>query len=170
MVAAASQVGAQGYQCPGSPSFFHASMKTTATAPTSCAKVQKEIEARAAGSWVDPHNGGIYAVLSSNGWLIQTQRTTNPATSVAGKVYTDTQTFSLSDADGSCKIEACSESKRASAADFSTNYCDLPNLYCGRADGCIPAGEDFTSEENSYSGSAIAGHDFSACIVTSVTV
>jgi len=160
----------QGYQCPGSPSFFHASMKTTATAATSCAKVQKEIEARAGGSWVDPHNGGIYSVLSSNDGLIQTQRTTNPATSVGGKVYTDKQTFSLFDADGSCEIYACSESQSASAADFSTNYCDLRNLYCGSADGCTAAGEDFTSEEKSHSGSALAGHDFSACIVKSITV
>lgn len=167
-VAAAAQV--EGYQCPGSPSFFHASMKTTATAATSCAKVQKEIEARAGGSWVDPHNGGIYSVLSSNDGLIQTQRTTNPATSVGGKVYIDKQTFSLSDADGSCQIKACSESQSASAADFSTNYCDLRNLYCGSADGCTPAGEDFTSEENSHSGSALAGHDFSACIVKSIAV
>lgn len=162
----APTLAAQSYQCPGSGAAFHASMKVTATAQASCATVQKEIEARAGGgSWVDPHNGGIYSVLSSENGVVQTQRTTNPATSVGGQVYTDKQTFALSDSDGQCKIEGCSESQGASGADFSTNYCNLRNLYCGSADGCTAVTDDFASTEVSHKGSLLAGHDFSACIV-----
>merc|ERR1711862_1071116 len=143
-------------------------MKVTATADTTCANVQAEIDARAQAenSWVDPHNGGVYTLLSSEAGLVQTQRTTNPATSVGGQVYTDKQTFVLTDADSGCKIEACSESQGASGADFSTNYCDIRNLYCGSVDGCSPVSTDFTSSEVSHKGSLLAGHDFGQCIVS----
>jgi len=161
------------YECPGSGSFIHASMKVTAKASASCDDVKSEIQARAnaQGGWKDPHNGGIYSVLEVDGNVIKTQRTTNPATSVGGKVYTDKQSFQLTDASGSCQIKACSESQGTSVGDFSTNYCDIRNLYCGKSDGCSPVSKDFTTVEESHSGSIGAGHDFSACIVqNAVTV
>merc|ERR1711990_454860 len=130
---------------------FHASMKVTVQASASCDAVQQEIEARASGNWVDPHNGGVYSVLSSSNGLINTQRTTNPATSVGGVVYTDKQTFELTSNGGGCQIKGCSESQGASFGDLSTNYCDLRNLYCGSSDGCVTAGTDFSSTENSHS-------------------
>merc|ERR1712083_1276145 len=71
----------------------------------------------------------------------------------------------LQDSDGSCKILACSESQGTSVGDFSTNYCDIRNLYCGSADGCTAVEHDFASSEVSHSGSIGAGHDFSGCIV-----
>merc|ERR1712070_1019908 len=111
------------------------------------------IEARASGDWVDPHNGGIYSVLSSSNGIINTQRTTNPATSVGGTVYTDKQTFELMTVDGGCQIKGCSESQGASVGDFSTNYCDMRNLFCGSSDGCVTAGNDFASTETSHKGS-----------------
>jgi uncharacterized protein YkwD len=159
---------AASYNCPGSSAALHASMKVTVEADAGCDVVQAEIEARAGGgSWVDPHNGGIYSVLSSSNGLINTQRTTNPATSVGGTVYTDKQTFELTSTDGGCQIKGCSESQSSSVGDFSTNYCDMRNLYCGSADGCTQASNDFTSTEKSHSGSLGAGHDSSQCIVSS---
>jgi hypothetical protein len=158
-----------GQQCPGSGSLIHASMKVTVKAAAGCSDVQAEIQSRAsgAGGWADPHNSGIYSVLQSDNGVIQTQRTTNPATSVGGQLYTDKQTFVLSDADGGCQIEGCSESQGTSVGDFSTNYCDLRNLFCGSADGCTPVSKDFTHDELSHSGSIGAGHDAGNCIVTS---
>jgi len=158
----------EGYQCPGSGALLHASMKVTVVASASCSDVQSEIEARASqqNGWVDPHNGGVYSLLSSSSGVINTQRTTNPATSVGGTLYTDKQTFALSDADGGCKIESCSESQGTSVGDFSTNYCDMRNLYCGSTDGCSAVGKDFTHSESSHTGSIGAGHDAGACIVT----
>merc|ERR1712070_55398 len=140
--------------------------KVTVEADATCDVVQAEIEARAGGgNWVDPHNGGVYSVLSSSNGLINTQRTTNPATSVGGVVYTDKQTFELTATDGGCQIKGCSESQGSSVGDFSTNYCDMRNLYCGSADGCAPASSGFTSSEASHKGSIGAGHDASNCIV-----
>jgi hypothetical protein len=162
------QAEVDGYQCPGSGALLHASMKVTATAAASCTDVQSEIQARASGQngWQDPHNNGVYSVLNSETNLISTQRTTNPATSVGGQVYTDKQIFKLSDTDGGCQIESCSESQGTSVGDFSTNYCDLRNLYCGSSDGCEPVGKDFTHDETAHKGSVGAGHDAGACIVT----
>merc|ERR1711972_61729 len=157
------------YNCPGSGSWIHAWMEVTATASATCANVKAEIAARASaeGGWKDPHNGGIYSVLENDAhsMIIKTQRTTNPATSVGGKLYTDKQNFELTDVEGSCQIKACSESQGTSVGDFSTNYCDIRNLYCGSADGCSIVSKDFTASEDSYSKSIGAGHDFSQCIV-----
>merc|ERR1712070_271294 len=140
--------------------------KVTVEADATCDVVQAEIEARAGGgNWVDPHNGGIYSVLSSESGLINTQRTTNPATSVGGVLYTDKQTFELTSIDGGCQVKGCSESQGNSVGDFSTNYCDMRNLFCGSSDGCVTAGNDFASTETSHTGSLGAGHDSSKCIV-----
>jgi len=172
VAAAVVGVAAGKYNCPGSPAFAHASMEVTVVADyVSCDFVQAEIEARASGSWVDPHNGGIYSLLSSSTGVINTQRTTNPETSVGGTVYTDKQTFELTSVDGGgCQIKGCSESQSGSFSDFSTNYCDLRNLYCGSADGCTPAQNDLSHREQSHKGSLGAGHDSSKCIVAPETV
>merc|ERR1712151_463333 len=157
------------YKCPGSGSLVHAWAEVTVKATGSCDTVMAEMKARASDkSWVDPHNGGIYSVLSSNANELNTQRTTNPQTSVGGKLYTDKQTFTFkSSGDGGCEIQGCSESQGFSIGDFSTNYCDMRNLYCGKADGCSPVLKDFTSEETDSKKSIGAGHDFSKCVVHS---
>merc|ERR1719324_1902025 len=149
------------YKCPGSGSFIHASCEVTAVAAASCADVAAEMKARASaqGGWVDPHNGGIYSVTSSSDTELQTQRSTNPQTSVGGKVYTDKQIFTLTPQGSSCQIEACSESQGTSVGDFSTNYCDMRNLYCGSSDGCTAVAKDFTHDETGHKGSLGAGHD-----------
>merc|ERR1712187_392426 len=125
----------------------------------SCGDVKAEIQARASAQsgWTDPHNGGIYSVLSTDGNVIKTQRTTNPAKSVGGKMYTDKQNFELTAVGGQCQIKACSESQGTSFADFSTNYCDIRNLYCGPEDGCTTVSKVFATHENSFSKSLGAG-------------
>lgn len=126
-----------------------------------------EMKARASAQngWVDPHNGGIYSVTSSSATGLQTQRTTNPKTSVGGKVYTDKQIFTFTPQGTGCEIKGCSESQSTSVADMSTNYCDMRNLYCGSADGCKTVSKDFTSTQSSVHPSLGAGTDFSKCIV-----
>merc|ERR1711924_428282 len=103
-------------------------MGVTATAKASCAVVGEEIEARAGAlqrhhpaRWVDPHNGGIYSIISSTDGEINTQRSTNPKHSPGGITFTDKQTFTLVDKAGTCEISACSESQGSSLKDFSTN-------------------------------------------------
>merc|ERR1711924_13699 len=162
------ELTASAYKCPGSKSAIHASCKVTSVAAANCADVAAEIKARASaqGGWVDPHNGGIYSVTSASDSELQTQRSTNPKTSVGHTVYTDKQIFTLTSQGSTCQIDACSESQGTSVGDFSTNYCDMRNLYCGSADGCKPVSKDFTHEELSHSGSIGAGHDAGNCIVT----
>eukprot|EP00930_Biecheleria_cincta_P089611 TRINITY_DN78954_c0_g1_i1.p1 TRINITY_DN78954_c0_g1~~TRINITY_DN78954_c0_g1_i1.p1 ORF type:complete len:178 (+),score=31.65 TRINITY_DN78954_c0_g1_i1:56-589(+) len=154
-------------KCPGSGSWIHASCRVVAQATATCSEVAAEINARASHQqgWVDPHNGGIYRVLRRSDAEIQTERKTNPATSVGGKIYTDKQTFTLRSFGGGCKISACSESQGFSVADFSTNYCNIRNLYCGSKEGCHPVLKDFSTTEESVSPSAFAGKDKGACIV-----
>merc|ERR1712113_1340733 len=107
-----------------------------------------------------------YYLDSLGGVVLQTHRTTNPAHSIGGKLYTDKQTFHLTaQASGTCKIDACSASQGFSVYDASTNYCDMRNLYCGKRDGCTPVLHDFIASEESVKPSVGAVHDFSKCVV-----
>jgi hypothetical protein len=44
-------------------------------------------------------------------------------------------------------MTGCSESQVTSYLDFSTNYCDLHDLYCGSKDGCKFVTSDLKYEE-----------------------
>ncbi|CAJ1380485.1 unnamed protein product [Effrenium voratum] len=127
-----------------------------------CKDVVDEIRARVtSASWHDPHNGGTYSFLDDSADdVLQIQRVT------ANKKYTDKMTFTFTKQGHkkACAVHACSESQVFSIADFSTNYCNLRNLYCGSEDGCKPVRHDFSSEELDISPSMGAGNDKSACI------
>ena len=138
------------FTCPGSPAWKHASCKMIIKFQnTPCSTVQSEISLRLTSpSWIDPHNQGVYTQLeqssdSKGGSLIKGQRLTG------NQKYTDLFAFSLKpDSDGSgCHVSACSESQVFSILDFSTNYCNLRNLYCNSADGCVPVQYDLAYEE-----------------------
>ncbi|CAJ1381655.1 unnamed protein product [Effrenium voratum] len=78
--------------------------------------------------------------------------------------------FTFSSFDGaraSCDIHACSESQGFSVKDFSTNYCNLRNLYCGSTEGCVPVKHDFETSEEEVTPSWFGGSDKDACIVKS---
>merc|ERR1719163_2126452 len=114
-VAAVMATTAAAMKCPGTGAWGpHASAEVTAVADaTSCADVAEEIKARASGTdgWTDPHNSGVYSVLSSSDSEIETKRTSNPKTAVGGQLYTDKQIFTLTEENGSCRIEACSRAR-----------------------------------------------------------
>jgi len=101
---------------------------------TKCDAVYREMTDRIHGSdgWVDPHNAGLYSVLdgSVQGKELHSKRQTG------NKQYTDLQLFEFSETGGDCVMTGCSESQVTSYEDFSTNYCNLHDLYCGSADGC----------------------------------
>lgn len=132
---------AQDDVCPGSPAWKFASCKMNVKFKnTSCSEVQSEINQRLEStSWVDPHNQGTYTKLeNTSGNVIKAQRLTGD-----GK-YTDLFNFSFTDgSDGGCDVTACSQSQCISVLDFSTNYCNLRNLYCSSADGCVPLQFEF---------------------------
>ena len=139
--------------CPGSPArVMHAGASLTAHFPHSCDTVWGEVSARlrGAGGWEDPHcqpgkcsPPGIYMIertmpaggstkspsAPSTLWL-------NRTTAGAGS-YTDRLELKFAVAGSGCQLDACSESQVTSYADFSTNYCNLHDLYCGAAE-CVP--------------------------------
>lgn len=137
--------------CPGSPTWSHAKCKMTVQFQQPCTTVISEINLRLTSpTWVDPHNHGTYTQLSSsrissNHILVKGSRLTGD-----GK-YTDLFTFYTTDKNSSsqpqCEVNACSESQVFSILDFSTNYCNLRNLYCNSQDGCSPVQYELDYEE-----------------------
>jgi len=126
--------------CPGSKAFIHAKTEMTVTFQDSCADVQSVIKARISGStsgaWTDPHNKGHYALKSSSDSSMALQHITSGKNH--GGPYTDEilLTFTSSGSAG-CSVDACSESQVTSVLDFSTNFCNIHDLYCTDA-GCNP--------------------------------
>jgi len=124
--------------CPGSKAWVHAKTQLAVSFKNSCADVMKEINLRvssqASGAWVDPHNGGKlgqakYTIESSTANSIHLHHLTGN-----GK-YTDELILTFAgvmSGDGveTCSVTACSESQVTSVLDFSTNYCNLHDLYC----------------------------------------
>lgn len=129
--------------CPGSPAWKHAKCEMKLHFHQSCTAVQSEINLRITSSaWIDPHNAGTYTQISAQNDTIQGSRQTGD-----GK-YTDLFNFSFSDvADSSCQVVACSESQVFSILDYSTNYCNLRNLFCNSEDGCVPVQYDLDYTE-----------------------
>ena len=117
------------------------------------------IRARVEGDWHDPHNGGQYSLLQNSSSRLDLQRVTG------NKLFTDKMILEFMPVLSTCKVTGCSESQIFSLADASTNYCNLRNLYCGKADGCQPVVHDFTSVELELETSKFAGEDKKACIV-----
>ena len=157
-------------KCPGSGSWIHAWAEVEAVAGASCADVMEEMKARVGGgSWVDPHNKGTYSLLSEDTNELDVQRITG------NKKFTDKITFTFFDfklegAKPSCGIHACSESQGFSIGDFSTNYCNIRNLYCGKEDGCVTVKHDFETREDVVDHNLGAGEDKTACIVPATLV
>ena len=131
--------------CPGSPAWKNAKCKMSIDFKEPCHIVQSEINLRLTSeSFVDPHNGGKYSQISSQEGAVKGSRLT------ANGKWTDLLDFSfISTNEGStCTVTACSESQVFSILDFSTNYCNLRNLYCNSSDGCSPVQYDLTYEES----------------------
>ena len=142
--------------CPGSPSFMHAKCDMSVVFQNSCPEVVAEITGRVSSAdWSDPHNGGTYTITASSDTSIAGQRVTGD------KKYTDKFDFILTAGDGTCTVEACSESQVSSLIDYSTNYCNLHSLYCNSADDCTTVGTELTYAE-SYS--SCSQHD-NVCVV-----
>mmetsp|Transcript_10166 Transcript_10166/g.15323 ORF Transcript_10166/g.15323 Transcript_10166/m.15323 type:complete len:198 (-) Transcript_10166:99-692(-) len=150
--------GAGAVTCPGSPSWQHAKCSMMVSFPShTCAQVREEITLRLTEtSFIDPHNNGTYKLTSTtdDGSDGGNEVVTGERLTGDGK-YTDkfvfTFTESLSSSSSGCQVTACSESQVFSILDFSTNYCNLRNLYCnGSKDGCVTQQYDFLDYEEKY--------------------
>jgi hypothetical protein len=105
--------------CPGSPSLVHAKCKLTVHFEQPCAVVEKVMAERVGAARDCKSKPGTYKGTWRSG-----SRTTGDAK------YVDKFKNSLApNADGGCTLTACSESQSTSVVDYSTNYCNLFNLY-----------------------------------------
>jgi hypothetical protein len=147
--------------CPGSASKMHAKCDMKVTFSNSCDDVMAEMTGRVNSNWVDPHNGGTYTISNTTDTFLSGQRVTGD------QKYTDLFDFSFAASGDGCVVEACSESQVMSIKDFSTNYCNLHDLYCNSADGCPTAGKDLSYSE-SYG--SCSEHDSSVCVASSLSV
>jgi len=146
--------------CPTSPAEIHAQTSVDFVAVQQCSDVSEEIRARVAaneaGTWTDPHNAGQYKFVGATSDVhgyhkIDLERTTgtgDPDSPIAGP-FTDKIRFTLQQRGRGqhCEITACSVSQSQSVSDFSTNYCNQRNLYCGSDVGCTPLVHDFKFTE-----------------------
>lgn len=144
--------------CPGSSSWVHAKCSLAVNLQAPCDTVKKEIIGRINGEngWYDPHNKGTYSLLDGSSLLLKIKRVTGD-----GK-YTDLLNFQLaSSGSDTCEAQACSESQTTSVLDYSTNYCNLHDLYCGTDAGCkfVYTDMKFTEKFNSCK-----QHDASNCL------
>jgi len=170
-------------QCPGSPAEVHAKCTMSVMFAEHCAVVKQEIEIRMSGfddEFVDPHNHGHYHKTWSDGahgTHTRGYRETGDGGYDEG-VYMDRifLTYENLEAGDGCMVTACSESQHTSVLDFSTNYCNLHNLWCGASEGCPYVHEpSLTYQETvldgtcaaSTSGGLVQQHDPSKCLSSS---
>mmetsp|Transcript_53663 Transcript_53663/g.81442 ORF Transcript_53663/g.81442 Transcript_53663/m.81442 type:complete len:197 (-) Transcript_53663:115-705(-) len=156
--------------CRGSAAAIHAKCQMKITFHAGCDKVKDEVTRRLAGDygWKDPHNGGNYKLeqfsdLDRNSIL--------QGLHVSGNGdYTDL--FEMVFDNGGetdkgsslCVVDACSESQATSVLDFSTNYCNLRNLYCSEKEGCPIVEHNLSYVENYKS---CRQRDETKCVPTS---
>jgi hypothetical protein len=128
-------LAATGMKCPDSPAFMHAGCQISVTFENSCDSVRTEVISRVDGqydAWHDPHNNGTYTITMKSLEEIDLERLTGD------KKYTDKIIFTFTDTGpSSCSVDACSQSQVTSILDFSTNYCNMHDLYCSD-EGCHP--------------------------------
>lgn len=144
-----------GSNCPSSPAYIHAGCDMTITFTNTCTEVQNEISQRVNGQynkWHDPHNNGTYSFSSKSDSMFELTRLTGD-----GK-YTDKIIFTFASDNDGCKMEGCSQSQVFSIYDFSTNYCNLHDLYCADSK-CHP----FTNLNYDESMIKCYEHDGSQC-------
>lgn len=118
------------FPCPGSKAILHAGCKISILFRDNCDSVQNEIFKRVYFDWIDPHNNGSYTMLSQSPDKMSLQRLTGSSSKTK---YTDLIDINFSHVTGSvnrCAVHACSQSQSFSYLDFSTNYCNIHNLYC----------------------------------------
>lgn len=122
----------------------HSACSLTAKFRHRCALVQSEIEARISNNLDRKSHPGVYSLTSSvAGVCTHGSRITSPMASpspkdvgLSGDTFTDSFGFIYDDDGEHCRVSACSESQGFSLCDFSTNFCNLFNLFCNEGEGC----------------------------------
>jgi hypothetical protein len=170
--------------CPGSPAGIHAKCQMVVQFPSSsssdCTMVKEEIMHRILGDngWIDPHNHGHYKLLKQenandttnenegdvddDGMILASRRTGNDKyTDLMLLTFLKQQEPSDGATGGACIVQACSESQVTSVIDYSTNYCNLHNLFCSSQDGCTVVEHDLLQYQEQYK--SCSQRDVSQC-------
>jgi len=92
---------------------------------------------------------GNYTLITSEvGVCTKASRATSPFADPGP--FTDLFGFRYqSTPNNACHVVGCSESQVPSQCDFSTNFCNMYNLYCSEADGCSPVKHDLVPASSS---------------------
>jgi hypothetical protein len=148
-------------QCPSSPAWFHAQCSMTFQINDfMCRDVKEEIERRILGkdNWMDPKSHpGKYQLLDSEQDSTLAQRTTGD-----GSNYVDKFMFTYSDVEGQgCLVTGCSVAQSPSKYDYSTNYCNMHNLICGKQENCKVSRHDMRPPKEQFLNCPY--HDVSQC-------
>jgi hypothetical protein len=146
---------------------MHAGVHMKVTFANSCKAVQTEMLGRVTGGtaakpWTDPHNGGHYSCI--NTCKIGSARFMLKRKTGGQGRYTDKIDLSFKPSGTKCEVTACSESQVTSYKDFSTNFCNIRNLYCGPGDKCPTVGPVLTFSERVTKTLAGSTTDKNACI------
>ena len=79
--------------------------------------------------------------------------------------FVDKLAFSFAEAGArACRLAGCSRSQVASHKDFSTNYCNLHDLFCSSVDGCPAVYFELAYNETAVSTSAGASAVKADCV------
>ena len=138
--ASSSDCGLDAGACPGSGADDHhaaCSLEINFEAP--CSDVELEVASRVQRSLDRKSHPGQYIQLRhQEGVCLRGSRTTGPGAEPGP--FTDLFGFSFVPAGAAtkCTVTSCSESQVRSSCDFSTNFCNLFNLFCNSDDGCAP--------------------------------
>lgn len=122
--------------CPDSPAYVHAQCQMSIAFDQPCEQVKKEIQSRIESKdWVDPHNAGTYTLEGVDGEddnTFQVSRLTGDG-KFTDKLRLQFKGDDNNNSSSKCTLAACSTSQVTSVLDFSTNYCNLRNLYAADA-------------------------------------
>lgn len=148
-------------ECPSSSALFHAQCSMTFQINDfMCSDVKEEAERRIQGKdgWVDPKSHpGKYLLLGSEPTKTMAQRTTGD-----GSNYVDKFTFTYTDVEGKgCLVTGCSVAQSTSYYDYSTNYCNMHNVLCGKTENCKVSRHDIRQPIEKYSSCPF--HDVTMC-------
>ncbi|CAE7251079.1 unnamed protein product [Symbiodinium natans] len=147
----AEHCGLTAAACPGSPvpAGDHSACSESIVFQAPCASVQQEIEARIRLNMDRKQLLGNYTLLDSEaGACTKASRATNPHADPGP--FTDLFGFRYMSAGSHCHVLGCSESQVESLCDFSTNFCNMFNLYCSEADGCASVHHDLKYDPEQF--------------------
>lgn len=127
----------------------------------SCSTVKTEIEARITRGYDRKSHPGHYDLVVSEEQCTKASRTTGDGAKPGP--YTDLIGFDYTEVTGHptqmCRVVACSESQVSSKCDFSTNFCNMYNLFCPASDGCTPLAVDI-GKNLTWTDGASCNHGF----------